>query len=130
MRNQARASAVLPALAPLFREHPRLRADISVREMRELASVIERGGADFVLLDRTHEAPGLEHVPLEGQGPVLFAGNHPNSLLDPALIIAFGAFVSMAICVAGSLDGVDRGLIRMAESFGLPRGAVQPGMAL
>src|SRR5262249_34477919 len=28
-----------------------------------------------------------EHVPAEGT-PVIFAGNHPNSLLDPVLIIA------------------------------------------
>ncbi|HEU4409994.1 MAG TPA: LysR family transcriptional regulator [Polyangiaceae bacterium] len=54
-------SAVLPALAPLFREHPRLRAEVSVREMRELPAVLEGGGADFVLIDRAHEAPGLEH---------------------------------------------------------------------
>lgn len=54
-------SAVLPALAPLFREHPRLRAEVSVREMRELAVVLESGAADFVLLDRAHEAQGLEH---------------------------------------------------------------------
>jgi len=30
---------------------------------------------------------GLENVPPEGAGPVIFAGNHPNSLLDPALIV-------------------------------------------
>ena len=30
---------------------------------------------------------GLENVPLEGQAPVIFAGNHPNSLLDPAIVI-------------------------------------------
>ncbi len=30
---------------------------------------------------------GLENVPAAGQGPVIFAGNHPNSLLDPALVI-------------------------------------------
>ncbi|MCU0687414.1 MAG: LysR family transcriptional regulator [Polyangiaceae bacterium] len=64
-------SAVLPALAALFREHPRLQADVAVREMRELAGVLERGGADFVLLDRTHEAPGLEHVPLGHEELVL-----------------------------------------------------------
>ncbi|HEX5063504.1 MAG TPA: lysophospholipid acyltransferase family protein [Kofleriaceae bacterium] len=34
---------------------------------------------------RQIEVVGLEHVPKTG--PVLFAGNHPNSLIDPILII-------------------------------------------
>lgn len=34
---------------------------------------------------RQIEVVGLEHVPVDG--PVLFAGNHPNSLIDPILII-------------------------------------------
>jgi 1-acyl-sn-glycerol-3-phosphate acyltransferase len=34
---------------------------------------------------RQVEVVGLEHVPKTG--PVLFAGNHPNSLIDPILII-------------------------------------------
>lgn len=34
---------------------------------------------------RQVEVVGLEHVP--STGPVLFAGNHPNSLIDPILII-------------------------------------------
>lgn len=34
---------------------------------------------------RQIEVVGLEHVP--ETGPVLFAGNHPNSLIDPILII-------------------------------------------
>lgn len=34
---------------------------------------------------RQIEVVGLEHVPRTG--PVLFAGNHPNSLIDPMLII-------------------------------------------
>jgi glycerol-3-phosphate O-acyltransferase / dihydroxyacetone phosphate acyltransferase len=34
---------------------------------------------------RQIEVVGLEHVP--STGPVLFAGNHPNSLIDPILII-------------------------------------------
>ncbi len=34
---------------------------------------------------RQIEVTGLEHVP--GKGPIIFAGNHPNSLIDPILII-------------------------------------------
>ena len=34
---------------------------------------------------RQIEVAGLENVPREG--PVIFAGNHPNSLIDPILII-------------------------------------------
>ena len=35
---------------------------------------------------RQVEAVGLENIPPEG--PVIFAGNHPNSLIDPLLIVA------------------------------------------
>jgi glycerol-3-phosphate O-acyltransferase / dihydroxyacetone phosphate acyltransferase len=31
---------------------------------------------------------GSEHVPPEGAGPVVFVGNHPNSLIDPALVVS------------------------------------------
>jgi NitT/TauT family transport system permease protein len=34
--------------------------------------------------------------------------------------IAFGVFSPMAIAAFGGVDGVDRGLIRMAQSFGMP----------
>ena len=34
---------------------------------------------------RQVEVVGLEHVP--ERGPVIFAGNHPNSLIDPVLIV-------------------------------------------
>ena len=34
------------------------------------------------------EVVGSEHIPT--QGAIIFFGNHPNSLLDPALITAFG----------------------------------------
>ncbi len=34
---------------------------------------------------RTIEVVGREHVPLDG--PVVFVGNHPNSLIDPVLVV-------------------------------------------
>lgn len=37
---------------------------------------------------RQREVVGLENVPAEGEGPVIFAGNHPNSLIDPVLLVA------------------------------------------
>ena len=38
--------------------------------------------------------------------------------------IAFGAFFPVAVATYGGVDGVDRSLIRMAQSFGLPAGAI------
>ncbi|MBI3072241.1 MAG: 1-acyl-sn-glycerol-3-phosphate acyltransferase [Deltaproteobacteria bacterium] len=38
---------------------------------------------------RDVDVVGLEHVPDEGAGAVIFVGNHPNSLIDPVLMIAF-----------------------------------------
>jgi 1-acyl-sn-glycerol-3-phosphate acyltransferase len=44
---------------------------------------------------RQIEVVGLEHVPADG--PVIFAGNHPNSLLDPVMIVTTcGRTVSFA----------------------------------
>jgi len=52
------------------------------RAIRELVRL-----STFVFFRRV-EVVGLEHIPREG-GAIIF-GNHPNSLLDPALITAFG----------------------------------------
>ncbi|WP_333825362.1 ABC transporter permease [Pinisolibacter sp.] len=38
--------------------------------------------------------------------------------------IAFGVFSPMAIAAFGGVDGVDRSLIRMAQSFGVPTGDI------
>ncbi|MEZ4453759.1 MAG: 1-acyl-sn-glycerol-3-phosphate acyltransferase [Nannocystaceae bacterium] len=36
---------------------------------------------------RQIEVVGLENVPGEGEGAVIFVGNHPNSLLDPVMVV-------------------------------------------
>lgn len=44
--------------------------------------------------------------------------------------IAFGAFFPMVIATMGGVDAVDRGLIRMAQSFGTPAAAIVRKVAL
>ena len=62
---------------------------------------------------RQIEVVGLEHVPKDG--PVLFAGNHPNSLIDPILIITTcGRKVHFA-----AKDALFRGRIMRAVLRGL-----------
>ena len=51
---------------------------------RALRSFLRLGVRIFF---RRIEVVGLEHIPAEG--PVVFCGNHPNSLLDPILITCF-----------------------------------------
>ncbi|WP_394829396.1 LysR family transcriptional regulator [Pendulispora albinea] len=57
-------SLVVPALARLARANRRLRLEIASRELDELEGLLDRAGADFVLLDRALERVGLEHVRL------------------------------------------------------------------
>lgn len=64
-------SLVLPAIAPVFRAHPKLNCEIKVREMTELESMLARAAADYVLLDHVLEREGLEHVLLGEEELVL-----------------------------------------------------------
>lgn len=50
-----------------------------------VASVVR---ASLRVFFRDIHVAGREHVPAEGERAVIFAGNHPNSLLDPALVVA------------------------------------------
>ena len=36
---------------------------------------------------RQIEVVGLDNIPAEGEGAVIFVGNHPNSLLDPVMVV-------------------------------------------
>jgi DNA-binding transcriptional LysR family regulator len=57
-------SCVLPALAKLLRTSPRLAIEVTVREMDDIADLLNRGATDFALLDRAIERPDIEHVSL------------------------------------------------------------------
>lgn len=67
---------------PTLRRRVVGRAMIAYRAMRAFLRLCAR------VFFRQVEVVGVEHVPGAGEGPVIFAGNHPNSLLDPLLIVA------------------------------------------
>jgi DNA-binding transcriptional LysR family regulator len=53
-------SVLMPALAPLLRAHPKVQVHFVTREMRELQSLLARGEAEFVVLDRELARAGIE----------------------------------------------------------------------
>ena len=64
-------SCVLPAIAPLFRDHPRLIIDFAVREMSELETLLTQGAAELVILDRVVRRPDMDHAALGSEELVL-----------------------------------------------------------
>jgi DNA-binding transcriptional LysR family regulator len=57
-------SCVLPALASVFRENPRLIIDFTVKEIHELEPMLGQGSAELVILDHVVPRPDVEAVPL------------------------------------------------------------------
>jgi DNA-binding transcriptional LysR family regulator len=57
-------SVILPALAPLFRENSRLRCELKSYEVGDLPGVLQRGQADFAILDHPWEHANVEVVSL------------------------------------------------------------------
>ena len=55
---------MLPAIAPIFREHPRLIVDFAVRETSELETLLTQGSYEVVILDRVVPRPDVENVAL------------------------------------------------------------------
>ena len=76
---------------------------------------------------RQVEIVGLEHVPRTG--PVLFAGNHPNSLIDPLLIITTcGRKVHFAAKDSLFKGALMRGLLRGLGAVPIKRRDDRDGM--
>lgn len=53
-------SVIVPTLARLLRENPEVQFEFTVRELRDLPDMLERGEADFIALDRRMERAGME----------------------------------------------------------------------
>lgn len=64
-------SCIMPAVAPLFRDNPRLIIDCAVRETAELEAILAQGRADLVILDHVMPRPDVEHVALGSEELVL-----------------------------------------------------------
>jgi DNA-binding transcriptional LysR family regulator len=50
---------LIPALAPLLRDHPRVQLELINEEVINLPGILKRGEADFVIMDRQLDWPGL-----------------------------------------------------------------------
>lgn len=75
-------SCIMPALAPLFRDNPRLIIDVAVRETAELEAILAQGRADFVVLDHVMPRPDVEHVALGSEELVLVESKQARSRDD------------------------------------------------
>lgn len=53
-------SVVMPALAPLLRENPRIRHEFRIQEIQDIPELLLHGETDFALLDRVMRWPGIE----------------------------------------------------------------------
>lgn len=80
---------------------------------------------------RQLEVVGDEHIPAEGDGAVVFVGNHPNSLIDPALVIAFGGrIVHFAAKDVLFRSALLRPVLDALGAVPVQRGSDHPGAAL
>jgi DNA-binding transcriptional LysR family regulator len=66
-------SVILPSLAPLLKNNPRLRLNLVTRELRELSSVLRQGEVDYVILGQDVEKIDLTSV---------FLGEEQNILVE------------------------------------------------
>jgi DNA-binding transcriptional LysR family regulator len=64
-------SCVLPSVAPVFRDNPRLIIEFSVRETGELEGLLGQGSSELVILDRIVPRPDVDHVMLGSEELVL-----------------------------------------------------------
>lgn len=55
-------SAIMPALAPLMRQHPELHISLVSRELRDLPELLKSGEAQYIILDREWHTQGIESV--------------------------------------------------------------------
>ncbi len=64
-------SVILPSLAPLLRENPAVQFEFSMHEMGSLFAVLERGEADFVVMDYSVQRSNIQTLELGHEKYVL-----------------------------------------------------------
>lgn len=126
-------SVLMPCLAPLLRDHPRIRLEMFSREVTELPQLLLRGEAEYVVLDKIWERAGVEHLELGRESNVLVESSRYKSrhhfLLDhdaddstsekyfrgqkPSIPLPMRCYLDD---VYGILDGVEMGLGRAVVS--------------
>ena len=75
-------SVVLPALAPLLRDHPRIQPVIHNVEMRELPEYLLSGQVDMIVIDRPLHREDVLSVPIGYEEYVLIEGRQVSGHTD------------------------------------------------
>lgn len=73
---------LIPALAPLLRENPRVQGEFILAEAKDLPGLLKRGEADFIIMDRRLETAGLSTQLLGHEVYVAVAGPHDKDRQD------------------------------------------------
>lgn len=78
-------SAILPALAPLLVEHPKVSFELMSREMAELPLLLQRGEADLVVMDHRAQRDGFVALSLGTEEYVVIESAKGKSRADTFL---------------------------------------------
>jgi DNA-binding transcriptional LysR family regulator len=123
-------SVLVPALSEFLRQNSSIQFEFSMHEMRDLPGVLERGEADFAVLDHSIERASLETVVLGHEEYVLiqpkdhpvkevYLDHDPEDRLTEIYLGAQGQKGELKRCYMDDVNG-----ILMGVALGLGQGVV------
>lgn len=124
-------SVVMPSLAALLRDNPSVQFEFGMYDMRSLPSVLERGEADFVLIDHVLQRNNIETVELGQESYVLIQSSEfpitdlyldfdPDDRLSEAFLEQQGQKgLEIRRCYVDNIEGILQGV-----ALGLGQGVV------
>jgi DNA-binding transcriptional LysR family regulator len=125
-------SVIVPALSDFLRANPSIQFEFSSHEMRDLPGVLERGEADFAVLDREINRASLETVLLGHEEYVLiqpkdhpvrevYLDHDPEDRLTELYLSAQGQKREFRRCYMDDVNGILMGVVHGLGQGVVPR---------